>query len=189
MPSAFRFSLLAASLLVAAAPVAAQAPASAQATTDHQHDFDFEFGAWHAHLRRLLKPLSGSTDWVELEGTSTVRKVWDGNADLGEFNVSNATSHIQGLSLRTFNPATQQWSIYWANRRDGAVTTAPMVGRFEDGRGTFYGDDTYDGKPIRVRFIFTKRSAQAFQLEQSFSADAGKTWEANWIADFTLTGA
>jgi hypothetical protein len=189
MTRVFRFSVLAASLLIAAAPAAAQAPAATPTATDHQHDFDFEFGAWHAHLRRLVKPLSGSTEWVELDGLSTVRKVWDGDADLGEFSVSNATSHIQGLSLRTFNPATQQWSVYWANRKDGAVTTAPMVGRFDNGRGEFYGDDTFGGKPIRVRFLFTRRTAQAFQLEQSFSADAGKTWEANWIADFTLIGA
>ena len=189
MTLVFRFSILAASLLIAAVPATAQAPAAVATATDHQHDFDFEFGAWKAHLRRLVKPLSGSTEWVELDGLSTVRKVWDGNADLGEFSVSNATSHIQGLSLRTYNPATQQWSVYWANRKDGAVTTPPMVGRFEGDRGLFYADDTYDGKPIRVRFIFTRHSAQAFQLEQAFSADAGKTWEANWIADFVLIGA
>jgi len=189
MTRVFPFPILAVSLLIAAPPGATQPPAAGTTASDHQHDFDFEFGAWHTHLRRLVSPLSGSTAWVELDGLSTVRKVWDGNANLGEFAASNAASHIQGLSLRTFNPATQQWNIYWANRKDGAVTTAPMVGRFDNGRGKFYGNDTFAGKPIRVRFIFTERTAQAFQLEQSFSADAGKTWEANWIADFTLIGA
>ena len=189
MSSIFRVSILAASLLIAGAPAAAQAPAAVATATDHQHDFDFEFGAWKAHLRRLVKPLSGSTEWVELDGLSTVRKVWDGHADLGELSVANTTSHIEGLSLRTFNPATQQWSVYWANRKDGAVGTPPMVGRFEGDRGLFYADDTFDGKPIRVRFIFTKRTPQAFRLELAFSADAGKTWEPIWIADFTLIGA
>lgn len=183
-------SMLACALLGAGAigPVVAQAPGAPAVATDHQHDFDFEFGAWKAHLRRLVKPLSGSNAWVELDGLSTVRKVWGGNANLGEFSVANPTSHIQGLSLRTYNPATRQWSVYWANRKDGAVGTPPMVGRFEGDRGEFAADDMYDGKPIRVRFVFTRRGARAFRLEQAFSADAGKTWEANWIADFTRIG-
>src|SRR6185295_13739875 len=94
--------------------------------TDGQHDFDFEFGAWRAHLKRLLNPLSGpgtAPSWAELEGLSTVRKVWGGRANLGEFDVANSTSRIEGLSLRTYNPATRQWSIHWASARDGVVTS------------------------------------------------------------------
>jgi hypothetical protein len=149
-----------------------------------QHDFDFEFGIWKAHLRRRLNPLTGSTTWVDLEGTSVVRKVWDGRANLGELEVANATSHIEGLSLRLYNPESHQWSIYWANSRDGALGS-PMVGQFNNSRGEFFNQEVFQGKAIFVRFVFSDCTPDSFQLEQSFSADGGRTWEPNWIATFT----
>jgi hypothetical protein len=159
-----------------------QAPAAA--VPDGQHDFDFEFGSWQAHLRRLVKPLTGSTSWIEMSGTSVVRKVWDGRANLGEFSVANSSVRIEGLSLRLYNPQTRQWSIYWASSRNGELT-APLVGGFRDGRGEFFNRDTYDGQPIVVRFVISDITPNAFRLEQAFSADGGETWEANWIATFT----
>ncbi len=167
-----------------AASVAAQAPVAPAAAPDGQHDFDFEFGPWKAHLKRLLHPLSGSTTWVELDGTSVVRKVWGGRANLGEFKADNATSHIQGISLRLYNPETRQWSLYWANAADGGLTL-PLVGGFKDGRGEFLNHDTLNGKPIMARFIISDLAADTFKLEQAFSPDEGKTWEVNWIATFT----
>ena len=153
-------------------------------TPDGQHDFDFEFGSWRTQLKRLLHPLSGSHEWETLEGTSIVRRVWDGRANLGELAVGNAARHIEGLSLRVYNPQTRQWSIYWANAKDGALGT-PMVGGFKDGRGEFFDQETFEGKAIVVRFIFSDITATSFRLEQAFSGDGGKTWEANWIATFT----
>jgi hypothetical protein len=152
---------------------------------DGQHDFDFEFGSWKVHLKRLLHPLSGSNSWVELDGTSIVRKVWDGRANLGELEASNSESHIEGLSLRLYNPQTHQWSIYWASSRDGNLGTPPMVGQFTDGRGEFFDHELFNGASIQVRFIFSDISPTSFRLEQAFSADGGKTWEPNWISDFT----
>jgi hypothetical protein len=149
-----------------------------------QHDFDFEFGTWKAHLRRLLHPLSGSDTWVELDGISTVRKVWDGRANLGEFEVNSPTTHIEGLSLRLYNPQSHQWSISWASSADGSLTT-PMIGQFNNGRGEFYDQEFFQGKSIYVRFIFSDITATSFRLEQAFSADGGKTWEPNWIVNFT----
>jgi len=151
---------------------------------DGQHDFDFEFGTWKAHLRRLLHPLSGSNTWVELDGISTVRKVWEGRANLGEFEVHSPTTHLQGLSLRLYNPQSHQWSIYWANSNDGTLGT-PMIGGFHDGRGEFFDQETFQGKAIFVRFIFSDITPDSFRLEQSFSADGGKDWEPNWIVSFT----
>jgi hypothetical protein len=150
----------------------------------HQHDFDFEFGNWHTHVRRLLQPLTGSDKWIDLEGTSVVNKVWNGRANLGELDVANPTLHLQGLSLRVYNPETQQWSIYWANAKDGDLGKA-MIGNFSNGRGEFYNQETLRGTAIFVRFIFSDITPTTFRLEQAFSADGGKTWEPNWIATFT----
>jgi hypothetical protein len=162
---------------------AATAGRQAAAQRDGQHDFDFEFGSWKVHIRRLLKPLTGSNTWVELEGTSIVRGVWDGRANLGELKVENATTHLEGLSLRLYNPESHQWNIHWANANDGRLGTA-MVGQFTNGRGEFFNQEIFQGKAVYVRFIFSDITAISFRLEQSFSADGGKTWEPNWIATF-----
>src|SRR5215831_12304854 len=162
------------------------ARAGAQETAgkrDGQHDFDFEFGSWKTHIRRLLHPLTGSNDWIDLDGTSTVRKIWDGRGNLGELEVENAATHLEGLSLRLYNSASHQWSIYWANSRDGSLGV-PMIGQFKNGRGEFFNQESLAGKAIYVRFIFSDITPTSFRLEQAFSADGGKTWEANWIATF-----
>lgn len=165
---------------------AAGTPGKETATPhDGQHDFDFEFGSWKVHLKRLLQPLTGSNHWVELDGTSVVRKVWGGRANLGEFEVTNPEGHIEGLSLRLYNPETHRWNIYWANSRDGNLGTPPMIGQFRNGRGEFYDQESFNGASIEARFIFSEISPNSFRLEQAFSADGGKTWEANWIAEFS----
>jgi hypothetical protein len=166
--------------LIALLPTAAlAAPAR-----DGQHDFDFEFGSWTAHLSRLLHPLTGSTTWVKYQGTSVVRKVWNGRANLGELEVHGPAGHIEGLTLRLYNPQSRQWYISWANGADGLLGQ-PMIGGFKNGRGEFYDQESLNGRAIFVRFIFSGITAKSFRLEQAFSGDGGQSWEVNWIADFT----
>ena len=148
---------------------------------DGQHDFDFEIGTWKTHLKRLARPLSGSTTWVEYEGTSVVRKVLDGRANLVELKVSGPAGSIEGLSLRLYNPKSKQWSLNFANVNDG-VLVPPTIGEFKDGRGEFYNQETYNGRAILVRFVIIKISQDSYRFEQAFSDDGGKTWEVNWIA-------
>ena len=156
-------------------------PFQITAQRDGQHDFDFEIGTWKTQLRRLQRPLTGSTTWVEYEGTSVVRKVLDGRANLVELKVAGPAGRIEGLSLRLYNPQSRQWSLNFANINSGELTT-PSIGEFKDGRGEFYNDDTLNGRAIRVRFVITKITNDSYRFEQSFSADGGKNWEANWIA-------
>ncbi len=120
---------------------AAKTSAQLPAERDGQHDFDFELGSWNIHLKRLVHPLTGSTTWVEFDGTSVTRKVWDGRADLEEFETdSPAAGHIEGLTLRLYNPQTHQWSLYWANSKSGTIGP-PQIGEFKNGRGEFYAQD------------------------------------------------
>jgi len=146
-------------------------------------DFDFEHGAWTVDLSRLTEPLSGSTTWVEYAGTSVVRPVWDGLANLGELDVEGPAGAIRGLSLRLWHPDTDQWRIHWANSRDGELGE-PMVGGFRGGIGEFHNREPFGERTIDVRFLFTEITADTFRLEQAFSADDGASWEANWIARF-----
>ena len=148
---------------------------------DGQHDFDFEIGRWRTHLTRLVHPLTGSKTWVVLDGTSVIRKVWNGRANLVELDVAGQTGHIQGLSLRLFHPQSQEWSLNFANSSDGTVTQ-PTIGRFANGRGEFFDHEPYAGKTIYVRNVFSEITPSSYRFEQAFSEDEGKTWEVNWIA-------
>ena len=168
--------LVAGAALLLARPVAAQG--------DGQHDFDFEIGTWRTHLTRLDHPLSGSTTWITYDGTSVISKVWDGRANLVELSVDGSAGHLEGLSLRLYNPGARQWSLNFANTAVG-VLSEPTIGEFRNGRGEFYNQETLRGAAIYVRFIFSDITPTTFRLEQAFSADGGKTWEPNWIATFT----
>jgi hypothetical protein len=154
---------------------------------DGQHDFDWAVGVWKIQLKRLARPLSGSTQWVEFDGTVVCRKVWEGRAELEEFNADSPEKHIhiQGLALRLYNPESHQWSIYWANAAKGTLDLPPVVGQFSNGRGEFYDQEVYEGRAIYARFVWTEVTGNSPHFEQSYSADGGKTWETNWITDQT----
>jgi hypothetical protein len=154
------------------------------AERDGQHDFDPLIGSWKYHLKRRLRPLTGSTDWVELEGTGVCYKIWDGRAELDTIEVDGSTGHIEGLTLRTYHPQSHQWRLYWANSKNG-IMDPPQVGEFKDGRGEFYAQDTINGKTILIRFVWTNMTTSSPHFEQSFSDDGGKSWEVNWITDQT----
>jgi hypothetical protein len=151
---------------------------------DGQHDFDFEIGTWKTHLRRLLNPLTGSTTWVEYEGTTVVRKVWQGRANLVELVADGPAGHFEGLSLRLYNPESRQWSLNFANVK-GGVMAQPTSGEFKNGRGEFFDQETFNGRAILVRFVISDITPDSCRFEQSFSDDGGKTWEVNWIATDT----
>jgi hypothetical protein len=152
---------------------------------DGQHGFDWEFGRWTVHLKRLVHPLSGSQQWSEYNGTLDVSKIWDGRANTVQFEADNTNDHIEGLSVRLFNPKTHQWSISWASAADGLLDSTPVAGGFENGRGEFFGFQQYSGRWVLVRFIFSGIQTRTVHGEQSYSADGGKTWEANWVEDLT----
>ena len=175
-------------LLGAAFGLQPSTPATPTSAPDGQHAFDFEIGTWKTHLRRLKGPMTGSTNWVEYEGTSVVTKVWNGRANLVELEVDGPAGHIEGLSLRLYNPASGQWNISFSNAKAGTLGVA-MVGGFKDGRGEFYDQEMLGDRAIYVRFIFSDITPSTFKLEQAFSGDGGKTWEANWIATFAKVGS
>jgi hypothetical protein len=148
---------------------------------DGQHDFDWEIGTWKTQLKYLTRPLTGSSTWVDYEGTSIVRKVLDGRANLVELNVRGPTGRIEGLSLRLYNPEARQWSLNFSSARTGTLSP-PVIGEFKNGRGEFYGQEFLGGRAILVRFIISEVTPSSARFEQAFSDDGGKTWEVNWIA-------
>jgi hypothetical protein len=165
-------------------PSSGLATAPTNASRDGQHDFDFEFGRWKTHLKRLIKPLTGSSTWVEYDGTTTVTPVWSGRANLVELEVEGSKGHIEALSLRLYNPESHQWSLNFSNSAGGTMGT-PTVGEFKNGGGEFIDQEALGSRIILVRFVITPISATEVHFEQSFSDDGGITWEVNWIATDT----
>lgn len=158
--------------------------ASTHVHRDGQHDFDFEIGKWKTHLKRLLKPLTGSSTWVQYDGTTTVSPIWGGRANLVELEVDGPKGHIEALSLRLYNPESHQWSLNFASSAGGTMGT-PTIGEFKNGHGEFIDQETFGPRMILVRFVITPISPTEIHFEQSFSDDGGKTWEVNWIANDT----
>lgn len=154
------------------------------AATSGERDFDFEIGSWKTHISRLEHPLSGSQRWLEYDGTSVVRKVWNGRANLLELEVDGPAGHIEGLSLRLYNPESRQWSLNFVNSRVGTLSQ-PTIGEFRNGRGEFFDQEFLDGRAILVRFVISDITAESCRFEQAFSGDGGKNWEVNWIATDT----
>ena len=185
MATLVRTSIFCAALfLLQPLPALAEQTPAAPALRDGQHDFDFNVGGWKTHIRRLVHPLSGSNTWTELNGTVVVRKIWGGLGELEEIEADGQSGHFEGMTLFLYNPQAHQWNQYFANSNDGNLGD-PEIGEFKDGRSESYAQDTFNGRAILVRMVWEDITATTHHVEQSFSADGGKTWEANFIADLT----
>ena len=184
-------ALIAVPISLEAQPQTTSAPVAPTAQSsdlrDGQHDFDFEIGTWRTHLRRLDHPLTGSKTWVEYDGTTTVRKVWDGRANLVELEADGSAGHIEALSLRLYNPDSHQWSLNFSSSDTGTLSQ-PTIGDFKNGHGEFYDQEMLNGRAIFVRFVISHITRRSCRFEQSFSSDGGRTWELNWVAEDTRIG-
>lgn len=182
-PTSIAFLMSAVLVFAQSSANGADNPATSTHATPHdgQHDFDWEIGAWDTQLRRLREPLSGKTDWVEYTGTSVIKAIMGGRANLVELDVCGSGGRIAGVSLRLYQPSNDQWTLNFANLANGLMTE-PMYGSFKDGQGIFYGKDTVNGRAVLVRFLIVPMGAGKWRFEQAYSADGGQHWETNWIA-------
>ena len=151
---------------------------------DGRNDFDFFIGRWKGHNRRLRERLKNCDEWEEFEGTSVCRKILGGIGNMDEVTFHRKTGYAEGFTLRLFDPQAQEWLIYWAASSGGKLEL-PMIGKFENGRGEFYAHEVFENKHVYSRFIWSEITEISCRWEQAFSEDGGKTWETNWIADFT----
>lgn len=147
-------------------------------------DFDFLMGDWRVHHR--VNKAGPGAPWVEFESTCSERPLMGGRAIVEEHRFEKPDGASYGVAVRTYDPATATWAIWWYDSRapHGDVDP-PMKGRFENGVGSFYSDSTLDGKPIRVRFLWTHAAPDSARWEQAYSADGGRSWQVNWIMEFT----
>ncbi len=150
-------------------------------------DFDFLFGSWKVRNRFLKQRLAGCDEWLQFDATLEARPILGGLGNIDSFHACRNGTQTEGMTLRLFNPANAEWSIYWADNVRTGVLQPPMIGRFHDGIGEFHGEEEVEGRAVKCRFHWTA-SLTAPRWEQAFSADGGKTWETNWIMEFTRLG-
>jgi hypothetical protein len=148
------------------------------------NEFDFEIGSFTTHSARLSKPLTGSTQWVETDGSTVVSRIWGGKANLAEIHIDPPFGPIDFLALRWYNPNARQWFLDFANAADGTLGT-PMAGVFDKGRADFYDAEPVDGRSTLVHFAVWPTSKDSGASEQAFSADGGHTWEVNYKTRYT----
>jgi len=174
-------------LFLATGAGAALAPALTHATspaTETRSDgFDFLLGRWNVRHRKLRHRLAGSQDWQDFPGSLDVAPILGG---LGNFDVNrldDPAGAYEAHSLRLYNPAARTWSIWWLDARAPALTP-PVVGGFSGTRGSFFADEIFEDRPIKVRTTYEPLARDRAQWTQAFSADGGASWEVNWIMDF-----
>jgi hypothetical protein len=176
-------ALLAASL---AGSPALSAPTTGPSTmTTHAHDFDFLVGKWRVHHRRLVGRLVGSTNWQEFDGTSEMTMTMGGQGTFDENFIDIPSGAYRAVGIRGYDPKTETWAIWWLDARNPHSIEPPVFGNFENGLGTFVGDDTNNGKPVKCRFEWSRITPNSAHWGQALSPDGGKTWETNWVMDFT----
>ena len=149
------------------------------------HDFDFLHGSWAVRHRRLKKRLAGSDDWAEFDGDSTTQPILGGAGNIEDNLIDLPGGAYRAVALRSYDVASATWAIWWLDGRSPHGLDVPVIGRFEAGTGTFLADDIFEGRPIRVRFLWRLIDRDNCRWEQAFSADAGKSWENNWTMDFS----
>jgi hypothetical protein len=147
-------------------------------------DWDFMVGRWTVEHRRLKTRLAGCTEWEEFPGTSVFRHTLGGLGNVDDNVLELPGGTYRALTIRAFDAPSGEWSIWWLDARYPRSLDPPVRGGFKDGVGTFLGDDTLNGKPIKVRFLWSRITSDSPHWEQAFSPDGGATWETNWIMDF-----
>jgi hypothetical protein len=165
-------------VLTFAAVLLSQAANAAQ-SADQQHAFDFHFGTWRTHILSR----ASATKWVKMTGTVIDQPLWGGKANLEKIEASGAGSHFQGLTLFLYNSKSGQWSQQFASGSDG-IMNDPLYGKFANGSGVFYGWSG-DGQGIIERDTWSNPTPNSYHFEIASSADGGKTWVKEFIAQLT----
>lgn len=151
-------------------------------------DFNFIIGHWRVRHRRLNARLAGCTEWTEFDGESSTAHILGGFGNLEDNILHFPEGSVRAAAMRSYDPHTGSWSIWWLDGRNPARLDVPVVGKFSDRVGVFYADDVLDGKAIKVRFTWTATPGQDPRWEQAFSGDAGQSWETNWTMAFAPLG-
>jgi hypothetical protein len=147
------------------------------------NDFAFLYGEWRVH-HRYLRVKDGRREWLDTDGTAACRPILGGQGNVEEHTIQAPSGAYRAIGLRAYDPKASRWSIWWLDGRAPHEIDPPVQGGFENGVGTFHGETTIDGKPTRLRFVWSQITATSARWEQAYSSDGGHTWETNWTMEF-----
>jgi hypothetical protein len=153
--------------------------------SDPVHDFDFFFGRWQVQHTRRKAWLANNDEWFTFTGRCTTQPLLDGRGNLDDNVLELPAGTYRAVTLRSFDPASRKWAIWWLDGRSPHALGTPMIGGFADDIGTFFGDDLFNGKPIACRFLWSAITEKSCRWEQAYSPDGGRSWETNWKMEFT----
>jgi hypothetical protein len=174
-----------------AEPARAERATSSVASPPEQPDdrpggaraFDFLFGQWDVHNRYLPDRLVDSDEWAEWTGSLSVMPILGGYGNVDRYLATPNGRPLEGYSIRVFDPEADAWSIHWVDSR-GFRLTPQVQGSMGPNNGTFYGEEEFDGRTVRMRFTWSHDSPDRARWEQAYQRNDG-TWETNWTMDFT----
>lgn len=150
-----------------------------------QNDWDFLVGRWNVRNRRL----TAEKKWQEFPSTLHNWPVMGGLGNVGDNVFESPAGTYRGLSMRAFDEKSGEWQTWWLDGRNPSIIATSVRGKFSSGVGTLTGDETIDGRPVKVRVLWSGITASSAHWEQALSRDEGASWETNWTADFTRTKA
>ena len=171
--------------ILAAALAACASPIGAAPVRDGLHDVDFNLGKWHTSIRRYADPFSAPSHFASLEGTVTVRPVWNGKALLEEIEADGPNGHWQGLTLFLYNPQSGQWSQNYANAAQGHFEAAATIGEQRGRDIELYSTDTAGGRAILVKGLWSEIEPDSHRYTEAYSDDGGRTWQTAFDARLT----
>jgi hypothetical protein len=188
-----KFSRELASILagVGALPLAASlyfapdARAAVPIMRDGSRDLDFDIGVWRAEITRFREPFADSNRPVHLQGTITVRPIWNGKAELEEIEVATANGQWEAASLYLYDPVGHQWSRNYVSSDVGRLDGSPKIGKFSNGELALYSQETFEGRSIIVREIVRNIERNSHDYAEDYSADGGREWRPAFRAHMT----
>lgn len=185
----FLVSALGGAALISVPELILAQKASRMTESARAQDWQWLAGNWDVRHRRLQQRLAGSNRWDEFDGKSAVWLTMGGLGTIDDNILELPGGRYRAAGIRAYDPATDRWSIWWLDGRNPTRIDPPVTGRFDGDVGVFTGEDTFQGRPIDVRFRWQGIHGNRPHWQQSFSPDDGATWEMNWENFFSRTSA
>lgn len=148
-----------------------------------ERQFDFWIGEWDV----LNRQLQADGQWKDTDRTrARITPVCGGAGLFEEWAGPFQGGFMNGMSLRSYDPETELWTILLFWTMDGNGAFGRMHGAFRHGRGEFFS--TTQGEQ-RTRYTFSDALPNTVRWDRAQTTDGGRSWSTNWIMEFERTRA
>ena len=145
-------------------------------------DFNFLEGKWKIANRQLKK--FGGTEWDTFPGEATCWTILGGICSIEELRIP--AKNFSGMAVRILDVEKKAWADHWVNAKSGVLGAPGAPGYFENGEAIFDTGAWEDkGQKYLSRGIWDRFTPASCRWRQASSKDNGKTWDENWIMEWT----